>query len=103
VTSDQRRLRLAHNERVFRELNEQADRRASQWQENERTFQLVVCECANADCYAEVTVTPAEYRMVRNNEQRFLVAPGHVAPEVERVVYRHDRYWIVEKDPDLAA
>ena len=37
--------------------------------------------------------------MVRAEPTRFVVAPGddHVTPEIERVVQREERYWVVEK------
>jgi hypothetical protein len=40
---------------------------------------------------------------VRSRGDRFLIAPRHENPDVERVVYRHDRYWIVQKHRDLVA
>jgi hypothetical protein len=40
-----------------------------------------------------------EYDAVRAATTRFAVAPGaeHVNLEIERVVQREDRYWVVEK------
>jgi hypothetical protein len=59
----------------------------------------MVCECANDHCAERVSMSSAEYETIRRDGKRFFVAPGeaHVLPEVERVVARNDRYWIVEK------
>jgi hypothetical protein len=58
------------------------------------------CECSNTDCVERIDITPSEHRMARTRDDRFLIAPRHDNPEIERVVYRHDRYWIVQKHPD---
>lgn len=46
-----------------------------------------------------VQLTVAEYESVRAEPTHFFVAPddGHVIVDVERVVERQERYWIVEK------
>jgi hypothetical protein len=45
-----------------------------------------------------VRLTQAEYEAVRTDPRRFLVAPGNVSdPEIERVVEKDERYWVVEK------
>jgi hypothetical protein len=58
-----------------------------------------VCECANEHCVDVVQMSVAEYEAVRAKPNRFVVMPddGHVWPDVEHVVKRTDRYWIVEK------
>ena len=91
--------RAARNQDAFRTLNEQiAPMNASQawfgpgmpdW----------YCECADTDCAVPVSMTVTEYEAVRSESTHFLVAPSldHVVAEVERVVERHERYWVVEK------
>jgi hypothetical protein len=45
----------------------------------------------------------AEYEAVRAESTHFAVVPGHVVPDIERVVAQNDRYSVVEKtDPDAA-
>jgi hypothetical protein len=34
--------------------------------------------------------------------ERFAVTPGHLRPEVERVVEKHRLYWVVEKFGEAA-
>jgi hypothetical protein len=62
------------------------------------------CECANLSCAEPVQVTIDEYERVRSNPRAFLVAPEerHLRPEVERVVEKAERYWIVEKNGEAA-
>ena len=57
------------------------------------------CECGWEGCAQPIRVALEDYEAVRAVPTRFLVVPdeAHVAREVERVVERHDGYWIVEK------
>ena len=89
-------FRAAKNEVVLRDLNERlkaypatGTQRFSEW----------VCECADMTCQRPVQLTIEEYETVRSEPTRFVVAPGaeHVNPEIERVVQREKRYWVVEK------
>jgi hypothetical protein len=59
-----------------------------------------VCECANNACTQRVALTTAHYEVVRADPRRFLVAPGdgHVFEEIEAVVERDERFWVVEKE-----
>jgi hypothetical protein len=42
-----------------------------------------------------------EYEALRKDGTRFAVVPGHEVPDIERVVERHQAYWVVEKqDPE---
>ncbi len=59
-----------------------------------------ICECADDACSERIMVTPEEYEAVRGNPRRFAVAPAehHVFRELERLVEKHERFWVVEKD-----
>jgi hypothetical protein len=90
--------RAARNQTLFRQVNERIEAL------NE-SFGVVlpvgewVCECADERCSQLVELTIPEYEHVRSLATRFFVAPGdeHVWPDLERVVERHERYWVVEK------
>jgi hypothetical protein len=56
-----------------------------------------VCECADTDCTEPMDLTVAEYESLRAHPNRFAVLPGHVYPQVERVVEENERYVVVEK------
>lgn len=88
------RRRLAHNEELFRAVNEEM----SDAHPAAGVLTAYVCECADRACTERVRLSGEEYRAVRAAPDRFVVAPGHTVPELERVVERHDGYDVVEKD-----
>jgi hypothetical protein len=93
--------RLVQNEILFREVNEQVDAIASEHGSDDNVYEFY-CECSNTDCTVQVPATLAAYEAVRANPARFLVAPEHALPEIERVVETTDRYWVIEKIGDAA-
>jgi hypothetical protein len=58
-----------------------------------------VCECAENGCVERVPLTITEYEEPRSDPATFAVAPGdaHVFPEIEDVVVRNERFWVVRK------
>lgn len=94
-----RETRQARNEAIFREVNERIAELA------ERPYLdadfHVVCECAQVGCSAMLPIELDDYREVRAHPRWFVVAPGHVVPEIEDVVNRHGAYEIVEKHADV--
>ena len=92
---DERERRMAQNEALFREVNERVKETADQLR-SDSSFQYF-CECANADCTFQVTLTAAEYETIRADPTQFVVLPDHFTPEVETLVRENDGYWIVRK------
>lgn len=90
-----RERRIGYNEVVFREVNE----RVSELEEHFRGASPLdlVCECGDASCVDRVRLHRAEYEAVRAEPKRFVIVPGHDAPDVERVVSENDRFVVVEK------
>ena len=87
--------RVARNESVFRDVNERIAELAEGYVvEHEQDF---VCECSRVGCSEPIALTLLEYAAVREVETQFAVAPGHVEPEFETVVFRRERYWVIEK------
>ena len=88
--------RAARNQSIFREVNERLEGLAD-------TFKFVsemstfTCECADLQCTAMVNMTLQEYEAVRSDPNEFVVLPGHVYPDVERVTYENERYVVVAK------
>lgn len=91
--------RVARNQSHFREINERIEPSNAAHSWSDPPFPDWICECARADCSDPVRLTVAEYESVRSTPSRFLVAPSdeHVLPELEQVVDRNERYWVVEK------
>jgi hypothetical protein len=94
--------RLASNEALFREVNERVAEISSQYEvETDSGAVDFTCECGRADCSEPMTMTIAEYEAMREHATYFGVVPQHEQPEVETVVARHPRYFVVEKrEPD---
>jgi hypothetical protein len=86
--------RAARNEALFRAVNEEI-------RDVDRRFGVrasaFVCECADEKCVLRLSVPPEVYAAARQSPTRFLVAPGHEDPSLERVVERHDGFFVVEK------
>jgi hypothetical protein len=96
--------RAARNQARFREYNERIEPHNATHVWVDPPYADWVCECANEECLERVQLTVPEYESVREDPAHFLVAPSdrHVLPEVERVLARHERYWVVQKE-DRAA
>jgi hypothetical protein len=89
-------VRAAKNESIYREVNERI-RELQERFENPEHVQFV-CECSRLGCTQAVRATLEEYSsLVRTSPRRFLVACGHVDPEIERVIAETDNYAVVEK------
>ena len=95
--NDDRKKRLAQNEAVFRDVNENIKNVVSDLPGREGPYEFV-CECADVDCTLRITLTLAEYERIRSSPVRFVVAPGHDVADVEVVVERHEDHAIVEKE-----
>lgn len=98
MAPDPRETRAARNENLFRQLNDRLQA-LSAVDGASGPLDRFVCECAQTTCSLVVELTSAEYRSVRALSRRFLVFPevSHTSPDIEAVVERHERYWVVEK------
>ncbi len=58
-----------------------------------------LCECSSDTCVEKVAMLLDQYEAVRRHGTRFFVLPAeeHVFLDLERVVERHESYWVVEK------
>jgi hypothetical protein len=85
----------AHNEEVFRTINDRIDEGAKQHGvEQPLPFH---CECADDACVKKIELAPTEYDRIASHFARFVVVPGHEEPSVELVVEQHASYLVVEK------
>ena len=85
---------MARTEAAFREVNEAIATTAERFDAERTDF---VCECADPGCAHRLTAELDEYEKVRREPTRFLLAPGHDEPKIERVVERKREYHVVEK------
>ena len=92
-----RHQRAARNQSFFREVNEKVE---ALTRNSTSTFHEFACECADTDCVEKLPLTLEEYESVRRIPTHFLVKPGHVYRDVERVVETDGngtRFEVVEK------
>ena len=88
-----REKRLAENEAFFREINERLEEQTP----DSATSLVVICECANEDCAARISLPHADYETVRAEPTDFIVTPGHADPEIEEVVWSGETFDVVRK------
>jgi len=86
--------KVARTESAFREVNEAIAKTAEKFEAEEADF---ICECADPNCAHRLTTELEDYEEVRADATRFIIAPGHDEPRVERVVQRTGEYHVVEK------
>jgi hypothetical protein len=86
--------RMARTEAAFREVNEAIAETATRFEAEEADF---ICECADPQCAHRVTAELEDYEEVRSEGTRFLLAPGHHEPKVERIVEHRGEFEVVEK------
>jgi hypothetical protein len=91
-----REERFAFNEALCRQLNE----RKAQWIEDGLPTAGFRCECVKLHCGSRFRLSQEHWEEARSRSDRFVVAPGHVDPDVEVVVERHPAFWLVEKRGD---
>lgn len=101
---DEHERRVGKNESLFRDVNElvsQINEQNGLWV----TLSDWVCECAEETCTEQIELTPQQYEGVRDDPTHFIVAPSmeHVVLNVERVVERRQRFWVVSKVGEAAA
>ena len=89
-------VRAAKNEIFLREYNERIQAH-HKWVG--AALPEWACECANKNCPQPVLLSIEEYEAIRAEPTHFVIAPSseHVNPEIERVVKREERYWVLEK------
>ena len=85
-------VKAARNQSLCREVNERIESIA----DTAGDLQLL-CECADLECTETVSLSVAEYEVIRASSVRFPIALGHVFPEVEEIVEENERYAVVQK------
>ena len=104
--------RLAENEVVFRQLNEQVKKsidETNQLAADHGQPEYVItqgpkapalhfyCECSDENCTKRVKINYTEYNEIHKNRDHFVVALGHEVPEIEHVVRKESGYNVVKK------
>ena len=93
---DERARRVGQNEALFRQVNEKVASVGEAFGSVSDSV-TVVCECGDARCIEQLTMSPREYAAVREDPLLFVVKPGHEAADVEDVVERRGEYDVIRK------
>lgn len=101
--------RMAENEVIFRQINEQVPQRlealktAAESDGNDSLVQDIdmplqfYCECSDKNCRQRLTIRPSEYKELHQNRSQFVLVPNHEIPKIERVVFKDKNLQVVEK------
>lgn len=92
-----REERVAKNEAMHRAVNREIENVAQSLGERGGNTIEVLCECGQPGCTSLLSLTIGDYDRVHGQRDRFIVAHGHMDPELERVVEEADRYLVVDK------
>jgi anti-sigma B factor antagonist len=92
-----RNQRIVKNEQTFRDYNNR--RMQSEPIEPTDDDELIpfVCECGDSDCIEALMITASSFTEAHSAPNRFVVKPGHVYPDVERVIITEESFLVVEK------
>jgi len=101
-TQQDRKLRAARNQALFRAVNEKLRELNEAFSEVTERY-AIACECADVSCVETLHIVREEYADVREHPNHFVVLKDHVFPEVERVIAQNDGYVVVEKNADVSA
>jgi hypothetical protein len=96
LTDDERVRRLAANEAIARQVNEQVEQLGQRWNAADEPLEIL-CECSLAHCTLRLEVSMADYNRVRQNDARFMLVDDHVDEEIERRVDKVGEVTVVEK------
>jgi hypothetical protein len=87
--------RAAHNEEVFRQINEKIDEGAEQ--HHVASPLPFHCECGRLTCTDTIELEPSRYDQIASNPLHFIIKPEHRVNAIERVISQHELYLVVEK------
>ena len=88
----------ARTQSLFRDVNERVKEINAAFADHVPLGEWV-CECAENGCAERIPLTISEYEDVRGDAATFAVSPSdaHVFQEIEDVIARTDRFWVVKK------
>jgi hypothetical protein len=93
---DARVRRLAANEAIARQVNEQVEQLAQRWNAPGEPLEIL-CECSLSECTQRLHVPLADYNAVREHDTRFLIVADHMIAEIEVRVGEAGDATVVEK------
>lgn len=95
ASNEEREVRAARNQALFRAVNEKIVELLEGFGEIEGNMSIA-CECSQIYCADLVEIPPDAYWAVRGSPRTFAVLPNHIDAGVESVISKHDGYAVVE-------
>jgi anti-sigma B factor antagonist len=92
-----RKQRIIKNEETFRDYNNRRMQAEPIDSADDEEMIPFVCECGDGDCIEALMITAATFTEAHSAPNLFVVKPGHLYPDVERLVTEDETYAIVEK------
>ena len=90
--------RIARNDSVFRDANEQIGMKAREQHAADDAALPFICECAEPSCTTILQLTLVQYEEVRVDSRQFLNALGHDRAEGRvEVMLKNHSYLVVRK------
>ena len=96
ASDDEREIRAARNQSLFRAVNEKIREVNEAFAEISGAF-AIACECFDTRCVQTLQISDDAYQQIRAHPHRFAVLSGHVLPDVEEIVEERSGYVVVEK------
>ena len=96
MTDDARIRRLAANEAIARQVNEQVEQVAERSRRDGEPLEIL-CECSLSECTQRLHVPLADYAGVRKHDARFMLVDDHIVEEIEKRVGAVGDATVVEK------
>jgi anti-sigma B factor antagonist len=96
----ERKRRIVKNEQAFRDYNNRRLEAEDVAPTDTEALIPFVCECGDQDCIETLAVSAAQFVEAHAAPNLFLVKPGHIYPDVERVISEQPTYAIVAKYTD---
>src|SRR6478735_10925780 len=80
-----RKQRIVKNEQEFRDYNNRRMQLENADETDDQERLPFLCECGDRDCVEALMLTAAEFTEAHSAANTFVVKPGHVYPDVERL------------------
>jgi len=90
--------RIVWTQSLFREINDRVKPQdLALLREDPDALLGFVCECGSRRCTELMLMTLDEYERLRTEPTRFAVLPNHHFDQVERILERNERFFLIEK------
>jgi anti-anti-sigma factor len=92
-----RKQRIVKNEQEFRDYNNRRLQAEPVAATNDKDLIPFLCECGDRDCIEALMLTAAEFTEAHAAANLFIVKPGHIFPDIERILRDAGHFIIVQK------